>query len=92
MRVRVNFGQKFRPLFGAETKDVELAEGDDVRALLDTICDSEKRKTELFGNGTRLRPSVVVTKNGRFIIHLKWMDTKLEEGDRVDIITLHCGG
>ncbi len=92
MKVNVKFGPRFRELFEADAKDVDVEEGADVRSLLALICDSEKRRFELFGNGTNLRPSVVVTKNGRFIIHLNWLDTKLEEGDRVEILTLHCGG
>jgi len=41
---------------------------------------------------TKLKPTVTITRNGRFIIHLDWLDTVLADNDNVRILTLHSGG
>ncbi|NQU15913.1 MAG: MoaD/ThiS family protein, partial [Desulfobacteraceae bacterium] len=38
---------------------------------------------------TKLKPTVTITRNGRFIIHLDWLDTVLADNDNVRILTLH---
>jgi thiamine biosynthesis protein ThiS len=90
--INVKFGPRFREVFGAEEKRIKLPKGAVVRSLLDRICDSDARRIKLFGSTDKLRPSVAVTKNGRFIIHLRWLDTELADGDNVEIISFVSGG
>lgn len=72
---------------------VELEDGRNIRDLLNLLCDSSELGTDVFfTKDMRLKPNVTVTLNGRFIIHLKWLDTSLSDGDNVTIFTLHCGG
>jgi len=64
-----------------------------VRDLLYRLCKETGCSEDTFFNtDLRLKPNVAVTKNGRFIIHLKWLDTPLENDDVITIFTLHCGG
>lgn len=93
MKVKVSFTGRFRDIFQAEDIEVELDEGSKIRDLLNLICDTDERSSNVFDKSmTRLKPSVTVTINGRFIIHLNWLDTALEEGDKVTIFVLHSGG
>jgi len=71
---------------------MNLTEGATVRDLLGYLCKSTGRGDEIFYSSAGLKPNVTVTVNGRFIIHLNWLDTILSEGDRVKVFTLHCGG
>jgi sulfur carrier protein ThiS len=72
---------------------LEIQDDANVRGLLDRLCqDTGCPEDTFFNKDLRLKPNVAVTKNGRFIIHLKWLDTLLETGDTVTIFTLHCGG
>jgi sulfur carrier protein ThiS len=92
LKIKVKFGPRFRETFDAEEREVEIENGADVRYLLETICDSDARRIKLFGNTNSLRPNVLVTKNGRFIIHLSWLDTGLADGDNVEVLSLMSGG
>jgi sulfur carrier protein ThiS len=76
-----------------DESQVELEPNATVLDLLITICQTKKKYDSIFVSADRnLRPNVTIRKNGRFIIHLDWLDTKLNEGDRVEILTLHSGG
>ena len=72
---------------------MEVKEESNVRDLLNLLCHKAGCSEDTFFNkDMRLKPNVAVTKNGRFIIHLNWLDTPLSEGDEMTIFTLHCGG
>ena len=72
---------------------MELEERGNIRDLLNLLCKTGGPGTDVFyTKEMRLKPNVTVTLNGRFIIHLNWLDTTLSEGDKVAIFTLHCGG
>ena len=94
MNIDVSLKGRFKD--GFEVPDplqVELKDGGNVRDLLNLLCHTNERSTKIFYNRDRmLKPNVTVTRNGRFIIHLNWLDTSLSDGDNVSIFTLHCGG
>jgi MoaD family protein len=92
LKVNVKFSVRFREIFGADERQMELQNGANVGDLLDILCDSNARRIKLFGTGKNLRPNVLVTKNGRFIVHLNWLDTALSDGDKVEILSLVSGG
>jgi sulfur carrier protein ThiS len=84
---------RFIELFDIDEKEISLKTSATVMDLLNSLCNTEELRSNIFSSSSRsLKPNVVIRKNGRFIIHLNWLDTELEEGDRVDILTLHCGG
>ena len=92
MKVNVKFSARFREIFAIDERQIELQNGANVGDLLDILCDSNARRIKLFGTGKNLRPNVLVTKNGRFIVHLNWLDTALSDGDKVEILSLVSGG
>jgi len=73
--------------------EISLKAGANVRDLLSVLCDTDDRRSKLFDSDNRtLRPNVVIRKNGRFIVHLNWLDTVLEENDVIEILTFVSGG
>jgi sulfur carrier protein ThiS len=93
LKVNVKFKSRFRDLFHEEGREVNLPQQANVRELLNLLCDTPKRRFQVFDNEcVNLRPNVAVTRNGLFVIHLNWLDTKLSEGDTVELFNLFCGG
>ncbi len=93
MKIHVKFGSIFQAIFGEKERQVDLEEGADMARLLDVLCETPERRIKIFDpTGGNLRPYVNITKNGRFILHLKWLQTELSDGDRVEILLLAAGG
>lgn len=93
MKISLKLFGQFIQIFQMDEKEIILESGATILDLIHSLCKTDKQRDSLFVTTDRnLRPNVTIRKNGRFIIHLNWLDTKLEEGDRVDILTLHCGG
>lgn len=93
LKINLKLFGRFTQLFDMDEEEINLKAGATVLDLLNSLCNTEELRSNIFSTSKRsLKPNVVVRKNGRFIIHLSWLDTELEEGDRVDILTLHCGG
>lgn len=93
LKINVSLSGRFRDIFQAKDLEIELKDGGNIRDLLNFLCDTHERRSNIFDTSkTRLKPAVTITRNGRFIIHLDWLDTKLAEGDSVMIFTLHAGG
>lgn len=93
MIINLKLFGRFIQIFQMDEKEIRLKPGATVLDLLNDLCKTQERRHSIFSSTDRsLRPNVSIRKNGRFIIHLNWLDTELEAGDRVDILTLHCGG
>lgn len=93
MKINLKLFGQFIQIFQMDEKEIVLESGGTILDLIHYLCKTDKQRDSLFvTNDRNLRPNVTIRINGRFIIHLNWLDTKLEEGDRVDILTLHCGG
>jgi molybdopterin converting factor small subunit len=94
LKIDVSLKGRFKDIFQLpDPLRVEMDEGGNVRELLKLLCGKARRSADIFYNAdNRLKPNVSVTRNGRFIIHLNWLDTSLSDGDVVTIFTLHCGG
>lgn len=93
MRIRVRFHLRFKELFGVTGKEIELAPGANVRDLLEALCITEDQNRSIYAEkDKRLRHDVLVTKNRRFIFHMKRLDTELEDNDEVAILYPACMG
>jgi len=93
MKVKVKFFPRFKEVFQMSEGEIRLKTGANVRDLLNLLCNTDDRRSKLFdSDGKTLRPNVVIRKNGRFIVHLNWLDTKLEENDGVEILSFVSGG
>jgi len=93
MKIRVRFHSRFKDIFGAKEKDIELEEGASVRDLLKLLCANEVQSKSIYAESEkRLRHDVLLTKNRRFIFHMQRLDTKLEDRDEVVILYPACMG
>jgi sulfur carrier protein ThiS len=92
LKINVKFGPNFKEVFNADVKQIELENGAIFRDLLEKLCDTPARRIKLLGITDSLLPQVLVSKNGRFIVHLKWLDTDLSDGDQINIFNLFGGG
>ena len=91
MKVKAKFFAYFREAFDGRDKEVVLPEGSAVGDLLDVVCDTPKRRAEVF-EGNALKPLVIVMKNGTSINSLDGLETKLEDDDVIAIFPFVAGG
>lgn len=91
MRVKARFFAYFREIFGGREKDVVIPDGSTVGDLLDLVCDTEKRRAEVF-KGRALKPLVIAMKNGTSIQSLDGLETKLEDDDVIAVFPFVGGG
>ena len=89
MKIKAKFFASFRELF--QEGEVELPNGSTMGDLLNLLCDSSKRREQIF-DGAELRPYLAILKNGQHIFHLNGLDTKLDDGDTVAIFPPVGGG
>jgi MoaD family protein len=91
MKIKVKFYLTFREIFEMREKEVLVKDGDDVRTLLNGICETFSQRKAIFVN-ENLNPYIVVLKNGRHIQFLAGLGTKLSEGDKIAIFPPIQGG
>jgi thiamine biosynthesis protein ThiS len=93
LKINLKLFGRFIQIFQIDEKQISIEPGTTVLDLLNDLCVSKERRNSIFSSTNRnLKPNVVIRINGRFIVHLNWLDTELVAGDRVEILTLHCGG
>ena len=91
MSVKVKFFTYFRELFAVKEKEVALQVGTTVRDVLAVLCDSAERRSEIFDGG-KLKPHIVVMKNGAGIQSFQGLETPLKDGDVLSVFPLMGGG
>lgn len=93
MRIRVKFHSRFREIFACEEREVEIAEGANVRDLLAQLCTTEKQRDTIYAEvGQKLKHDVMITKNRMIIFHMKRLDTQLAPDDEVAVLYPACMG
>ncbi|HUT70632.1 MAG TPA: ubiquitin-like small modifier protein 1 [Desulfatiglandales bacterium] len=91
MRIQVQFFATFREIFDSKTLQIEVGTGATVEDLLNLVFNTHERRERIFDNG-KLKPHIIVMKNGRHIQHLKGLETELNEGDTVSVFPPIAGG
>ena len=89
MKIKVKFFGSFRELF--QEREVELQSESNMRDLLNLLCDSSKRREQIFDGG-ELKPYLAILRNGKHIHHLSGLETKLDDGDTIVIFPPAGGG
>jgi len=92
MKVEVKFFATFREIFNANEIEIELESASNIQELLCLLCDSRKRRQEIFDPSGELRPSVMILKNGRHVQSLDGVQTSLEAGDTIAMFPPLGGG
>ena len=91
MKVKTKFFAYFREAFDGREREIVLPEGSAVGDLLDVVCDTSKRRAEVF-EGNALKPMVIVMKNGTSINSLAGLATRLEDDDVIAVFPFIAGG
>ena len=91
MRIQVLFFATFREIFDAKSLQIEVGTGGTVGDLLNLVFNTHESRERIFDNG-KLKPHIIVMKNGRHIQYLKGLDTELKEGDTVSVFPPIAGG
>ncbi len=89
MKIKIKFFASFREVF--QERELELPNGSSMRDLLNLLCDSSKRREQIFDGG-ELKSYLAILKNGQHIYHLNGLETKLDDGDTVAIFPPVGGG
>jgi len=90
-RINVQFFATFKDIFGTNAMEVAVETGTNIGELLGLIFNTEERRKKIFDNG-KIKPYVIILKNGRHIQHLDGVETELKEGDKVSIFPPIAGG
>jgi len=94
MRVDVRYLGLFRTTLNKEEDKIEIKKGSFIKELLDRLVEKygEPLKKLYSMKGNIIDPSFLVTVNSVPIGQLQGMDTKLTEGDKIDLMILVSGG
>ena len=92
MQVTLKFFATFREIVGSKTVDREFEQDATVGEVL-TALESEYDDLvgELLVDGD-LKPQINVLKNGREVLHIEGIETRLEEGDTLSVFPPVAGG
>jgi len=90
-RINVQFFATFRDIFGTKAMEIAVETGINMGELLNLVFDTQERRKKIFDNG-KIKPYIIILKNGRHIQHLDGVETELKEGDKVSIFPPIAGG
>ncbi|MBB5173488.1 ubiquitin-like small modifier protein 1 [Texcoconibacillus texcoconensis] len=83
----------FRDICGAKSINVPFDDGKTIGAILDDVfVQFPTMKEELFDENNHLRPHVHVFVNGKNIIHLDGLKTKVNTDDQLALFPPVAGG
>lgn len=95
MKVTVQYFGFIRNMLGIKKEEVKLREGALLSDVLNKIAQihGEQFQKEVFEPGQKdVKPGFVVTVNGILIDQLRGVDTRLNAGDSIILMTLPSGG
>jgi molybdopterin synthase sulfur carrier subunit len=72
---------------------LEISPDEDIQALLDRLCKQHSQlRGMLFDNDGQIKQLVIILKNGRNIVYLQGLATKIEDGDIISLFPPVAGG
>ena len=95
MRVKLRYLGLVRNQLGIKEEEVDVEEGAALSNLLEKISKTHgENLKKIFESdkGNVLDPTFIITVNGVLIDQLHGMNTKLKNGDRVELMTVISGG
>ena len=82
MRIQVQFFATFWEMFCTNAMEIAVETGTNIGELLDLVFDTKECRGKIFDNG-KLKPSIIILKNGRHIQHLDGLEIELKEHDTI---------
>jgi molybdopterin synthase sulfur carrier subunit len=89
MALELRFFATFREAVGQKTLERKYPEGTTVGDVLTDL--TAEYDMDLFEDGD-LRPQLSIMKNGKDVVHLDGLDTRLEDGDILSVFPPVAGG
>jgi MoaD family protein len=93
-KVYVKFLSGFKEAVGREFVEISMSEGRTIEDVLKYLCDQfgKPLRSLVFKNGVSIAGNIIVFVNGRNIVILKGLKTKLKDGDQIILSTPVTGG
>ncbi|MFB6095094.1 MAG: ubiquitin-like small modifier protein 1 [Halodesulfurarchaeum sp.] len=92
MNLELRLFATFREAVGQKTIDREFPEDATVREVLEALEGEYEDLEGSFLEDGELRSQINVLKNGREILHLEGLETRVEDGDTISIFPPVAGG
>ncbi|MFQ6081252.1 MAG: ubiquitin-like small modifier protein 1 [Candidatus Bathyarchaeia archaeon] len=94
MLIRVKFFGPFKELVGKRWMAVEVPQGISILEFIREMAEKSNPRLveETISREGDLHPNVIVLINGRDIVHLDYLNTKLKDGDTVALFPPVGGG
>ena len=93
MKVTFRAFANLREIVGSKEQEISLPEGETVGGLLKGLCESHPGLgKKIFDAPGRIKPFIIVLKNGRSINSLQNLGTFIDEGDVIALFPPIAGG
>jgi molybdopterin synthase sulfur carrier subunit len=93
MKITLRTFADIREIVGTKEQELSLPEGVTVGALLGFLCEAHPALREkLFDPAGKLKPYMIILKNGRNITSLQQLDTAIDGGDVIAVFPPVAGG
>lgn len=93
MKITLRTFADFREIIGARELELSLPEGETVGGLLKYLCNAHPRlQKKLFDASGKIKPYILILKNGRNIDSAQQLDTIIAAGDVISVFPPVAGG
>jgi sulfur-carrier protein len=93
MKITVRAYAALREVIGARETAFSLPSGETVGGLLENLCGTYPGlRGHLFDSAGRVKPHIIILKNGRNIASLQQLDTIIDEDDVLALFPPVAGG
>ena len=90
--IEITFNGLLKKYFKPAKLKVDSTNAPTIRSLLENLCISSEHRQRVFDAHGEVKSDITILKNGRNIVFLEGVETKLNEGDKVAIFPPICGG
>ncbi len=92
MKITLKAFAFYRDVLGSQTQ-LELSHGATIETLLEMLFTRHRElRPQVLTSEGRVKPLVIILKNGRNIVHLEGLHTKLDDQDMVSLFPPVAGG
>jgi molybdopterin synthase sulfur carrier subunit len=93
MKITFRTFATFREVIGTTETELILPQRETVGGLLENLCKTHPRlRAHLFDAAGRIKPYILILKNGRNVTSLQQLDTVIDEDDAIALFPPIAGG